>query len=207
MGKSTTAGMFRRLCIPVYDADAAVHAMLAEGGAGVAPIGRAFPGVVTDGEVNRERLGARVFGNAGALQTLERILHPLVGEELKSVLGTAARQRRPLVVLDIPLLFETSADRMCDAVVVVTAPQFLQMQRLRRRPGMDRARIDAVVARQMQDAEKRKRADLVLHSGLGRAQTFATLRRWVGKLGSGEAPKWHPRNKYYNLTNIDTKCR
>ena len=190
MGKSTAAGMFRRLGIPVYDADAAVHSLLAKGGAGVAPVDCAFPGVVNDGAVNRKRLGARVFGDATALQTLEHILHPLVGKERKAFLGVAARQRRPLVVLDIPLLFETRAERMCDVVVVVTAPRFLQLERLMRRPDMDRSRIDAVIARQMPDTEKRKRADFVVHSGLGRAKTFSALRRCVGELRGRQGRVW-----------------
>jgi dephospho-CoA kinase len=182
MGKSTAAGMFRRLGIPVYDADSAVHALLAKGGAAVAPVNHAFPGVVSEGAVDRKQLAARVFGNTMALRRLERVLHPLVTEKREAFLAIAARQKRPVVVLDIPLLFEVKADRSCDVVVVVTAPRFLQLARLRRRPGMDGVRIGAIIARQMPDAEKRKRADFVVHSGLGRGPTFAEIRRCVGKL-------------------------
>ncbi len=182
MGKSTAAGMFRQLGIPVYDADSAVHALLAKGGAAVAPVGRAFPGVVSDGAVDRKQLGARVFGDATALRCLERVLHPLVTEKREAFLAIAARQKRPLVVLDIPLLFEVKAEQICDVVVVVTAPRFLQLERLMRRPGMDRARVEAIIARQMPDAEKRKRADFIVHSGLGRGPAFAEIRRCVDEL-------------------------
>jgi dephospho-CoA kinase len=182
MGKSTAAAMFRRLGIPVYDADREVHRLLARNGAAVPLIERVFSGVVADGAVDRARLGARVFGNAQALRRLEGILHPLVSARRRSFLRTAARQRRRLVVLDIPLLFETGGDLMCDAVAVVSAPRFLQEIRLLRRPGMDRARLSAIARRQMPDAEKRRRADFVIPSGLGRAPTFASIRRIVHTL-------------------------
>ncbi|MBK8208836.1 MAG: dephospho-CoA kinase [Rhodospirillales bacterium] len=182
MGKSTAAGMFRQLGIPVHDADSTVHALLAKGGAAVAAINRAFPGVVSDGAVDRKQLAARVFEDPMALRRLESILHPLVTEKRDIFLAIAARQKRPLVVLDIPLLFEVKAEKSCDVVMVVTAPRFLQVARLMRRPGMDRARIEAIVARQMPDAEKRKRADFIVHSGLGRGLTFAEIRRCVEEL-------------------------
>lgn len=182
MGKSTAAGMFRQLGIPVYDADSAVHALLAKGGAAVAAVNRAFPGVVSDGAVDRKQLAARVFGDPRALRRLESVLHPLVMQKREAFLAAATRQRRPLVVLDIPLLFEVKAEKNCDVVMVVTAPRFLQVARLMRRPGMDRARIEAIVARQMPDAEKRKRADFIVHSGLGRGATFAEIRRCVDRL-------------------------
>ncbi len=182
MGKSTAAGMFRQLGIPVHDADSTVHALLAKGGAAVAAINRAFPGVVSDGAVDRKQLAARVFEDPMALRRLESVLHPLVTEKRDIFLAIAARQKRPLVVLDIPLLFEVKAEKSCDVVMVVTAPRFLQVARLMRRPGMDRARIEAIVARQMPDAEKRKRADFIVHSGLGRGLTFAEIRRCVEEL-------------------------
>ncbi|MBK8173969.1 MAG: dephospho-CoA kinase [Rhodospirillales bacterium] len=177
MGKSTAAGMFRRLGIPVHDADQAVHRLLAARGAAVPLVERAFPGVVDCGAIDRKRLGARVFGDDRALRLLERILHPLVAREREHFLGQARRQRRSLVVLDIPLLYETGAETLCDAVVVVSAPQFLQLTRLLQRSNMTRERIAAITARQMPDAQKRRRADFVIPSGLGRAPTFKAIRR------------------------------
>ncbi len=195
MGKSTAAAMFRRLGVPVYDADAAVHRLLARGGAAVGAVDRAFPGVVADGAVDRPKLGARVFGDATALRRLEGILHPLVAEERRRFLRAAARQGHALVVLDIPLLFETAGERWCDVVCVVSAPRFLQVARLLRRPNMDRARIAAVACRQMPDAQKRRRADFVVPSGLGRAVTFAALRRIVAELREEPGKVWRNFNK------------
>lgn len=190
MGKSTAAAMFRRLGVPVYDADREVHRLLARNGRAVPLIDRAFPGVVVDGAVDRGRLGARVFDDRSALRRLERILHPLVRARRRTFLQSAARQRRPLVVLDIPLLFETGGGRMCDAVAVVSAPRFLQEIRLLRRPGMDRARLAAIARRQMPDAEKRRRADFIIPSGLGRGPTFAAIRRIVLALRGQGRGKW-----------------
>ncbi len=195
MGKSTAAAMFRRLGVPVYDADAAVHRLLARGGAAVGAVDRAFPGVVADGAVDRPKLGVRVFGDATALRRLEGILHPLVAEERRRFLRAAARQGRAVVVLDIPLLFETAGERWCDVVCVVSAPRFLQVARLLRRPNMDRARIAAVACRQMPDAQKRRRADFVVPSGLGRAVTFAALRRIVAELREEPGKVWRNFNK------------
>ena len=195
MGKSTAAAMLRRLGVPVYDADAAVHRLLGHGGAAVAAVGRAFPGVVVDSAVDRPKLAARVFGDAAGLRRLEGILHPLVAEERRRFLRAAARQGRDLVVLDIPLLFETASERWCDFVCVVSAPRFLQEARLLRRPNMDRARIAAVASRQMPDAQKRRRADFVVPSGMGRAVTFAALRRIVGELRGTQGKVWPNFNK------------
>ncbi len=182
MGKSTAAAMFRRLRVPVYDADATVHQLFAKGGAAVAPVGAAFPGVVEEGAVNRALLAGRVFGDAAALARLEAIVHPLVFRRRAAFLARERRRRTPVVVLDIPLLFETGADRVCDVVVVVSAPAFLQAQRMLRRPGMSRHRLGAIRARQMTDAEKRRRADVVIPTGLGRAVTWRAIRRLVREL-------------------------
>ncbi len=168
MGKSTTAGMFRYLGVPVHDADAAVHRLTGPGGAAVAAVAAEFPDAVRDGAVDRRVLGARVFEDPAALDRLEAILHPLVRAEEKRFLDRHRRRRAPLVVLDVPLLFETGGEARCDAVVVVTAPAFLQRQRALRRPGMTEERLARVLARQMPDAEKRRRADFVVPTGLGR---------------------------------------
>ncbi|MFO1152542.1 MAG: dephospho-CoA kinase [Rhodospirillales bacterium] len=182
MGKSTAAAMFRRLGIAVYDADGTVHRLFARGGEAVAAIERAFPGVVREGAIDRGRLGARVFGDDAALARLEAIVHPLVFRQRAAFLGRQRRRRAPVVVLDIPLLFETGADRLCDLVVVVSAPRFLQTQRMLHRPGMTRQRLAAIRARQTDDGEKRRRADLVIPSGNGKAVTWRAIRRLVGEL-------------------------
>ena len=167
MGKSTAAAMLNARGVPVFDADAAVHAMMAAGGRAVAEIGRAFPGVVRDGAVDRGELGRRVFANAEALRRLERIVHPKVGQAERAFLRRAARERRHLVVRDVPLLFETGGERRCRWTVVVSAPGRIQMVRVLARPGMTRGRLDAIRAKQMPDAEKRRRADFVVHTGWG----------------------------------------
>ena len=183
MGKSTAAAMFRRLGVPVHDSDAAVHRLLARHGAAVQAVATEFPGVLRpEGGIDRAALGARVFGDAAALKRLERILHRLVRRSQQRFLAASRAARRPLVVLDIPLLYETGGERRCDAVIVVSAPPFLQRARVMARPGMSEARFRAVLAKQMPDAEKRRRADYVVSSGLGRAVTFRRLKRLVAEL-------------------------
>ncbi len=190
MGKSTAAGMLHRMGIPICDSDAIVHRLLARGGAAVAPIGRAFDGVVHNGAVDRAALGRQVFGNAEALRTLEEIVHPLVHAAQARFLETMARRRRPIVVLDVPLLFEGGSDRCCDATIVVTAPRFLQEQRVLRRPGMTRERLAGTLARQMPDAEKRRRADFVVQTGIGRYHTLKRLKQVVASMEGRRGHKW-----------------
>lgn len=175
MGKSTAAAMLRRLGLPVHDADAAVHRLMARGGAAVGKVDSAFPGVVRDGAVDRGLLGAKVLGDAAALKRLEEILHPLVRAEARAFLARQARQRRTLAVLDIPLLYETGGERLCDYVIVVSAPPFIQRARVLRRPGMTEARLQAVLDRQLPDAEKRRRADFVVQTGLSKAHALRQL--------------------------------
>lgn len=179
MGKSSAARMLRRLGLPLHDSDATVHRLLGRGGAAVAAVEAAFPGVVAEGAVDRRRLGARVFGDPAALRRLEAILHPLVRAEARAFLARWRRARRPLVVLDIPLLYETGGEVLCDAVALVTAPAFLQAQRVLRRPGMTRARFASILAQQMPDREKRRRADFLVLTGRGKGDTFRQLRRIV----------------------------
>ena len=182
MGKSTAAAMLRQMGVPVHDADAVVHGLLAPGGAAVAAVAAAFPGTAVGGGIDRARLGKEVFGDAAALRRLEGILHPLVRKSEQRFLKAARARRAPLVVLDIPLLFETGGGKRSDAVVVITAPAFLQRARVLARPGMSEERFRAILAKQMPDAEKRRRADFVVTSGLGRAPTFRALRRIVRSL-------------------------
>lgn len=160
MGKSATAAMFRARGVPVHDADASVHALYR--GAAAAPVEAAFPGVVRDGVVDRTALGERVLGDAAALKRLEAIVHPMVRAEEARFLAAAAAANRPIAVLDVPLLFETGAAGRVDAVVLVTAPAEMQRARVMRRPGMTAARFEAILGKQMPDAEKRRRAHFVV---------------------------------------------
>jgi dephospho-CoA kinase len=179
MGKSTAAGMLRRLGLPVHDADAAVHRLLGPGGGAVPAVAEAFPEAVRDGLVDRARLGAGVFADRAALGRLERILHPLVRREARAFLERQRRRRRDLAVLDIPLLFETGGDRLCDKVIAVSAPARVQRARVLRRKGMTGDRFRAILAQQMPDAEKRRRADFVVKTGLGKGHTLRQLARIV----------------------------
>jgi len=179
MGKSTATAAFRRLKVPVFDADAAVHALQAPGGRAVRPIGAAFPGTLSRGRVDREALRRAVLGQPDALRRLERIVHPLVRDAERRFLAAARRRAARLVVLDVPLLLETGGAGRCDKVLVVTAPAKVQRWRVLRRPGMTAARLDAILARQMPDAEKRARADVLIHSGLSRHFAQAIVRRLV----------------------------
>jgi dephospho-CoA kinase len=167
MGKSTTAAMFAEAGAPVYDADAEVRRLYAAGGPAAAPIEAAFPGVTRDGAVDRARLGDRVLGDPAALARLNAIVHPLMGEARAAFFAEAKAAGADVVVLDIPLLFETGGERNVDAVVVVTAPAAMQRERVLARPGMSEAKLDAILAAQMADAEKRVRAHYVVDTGAG----------------------------------------
>ena len=168
MGKSTAARAFRRAHIPVFDADAAVHRLQARGGAALPQISDHFPGTVVDGVLDRARLRAAVVGNDAAIRQLEAIMHPLVRRMESAFLAQARRSGAPAAVLDIPLLLETGGEARVDRVVVVSAPRSIQMARVKRRRGMTDSQIDAIIARQMPDSQKRRRADLVIRTGLSR---------------------------------------
>lgn len=182
MGKSTAAKMLKRLGLPLYDADAMVHRLFARGGGAVEAVAAAFPEAVVEGAVDRRILGALVFEDPPALRRLEAIVHPLVRAEARAFLARQRRARRPMVVLDVPLLYETGGDRLCDAVIVVSAPRFLQEQRVLRRPGMTRERLEAILAQQMPDREKRRRADFIVRTGRSKGYTFQQLRRILWQL-------------------------
>ena len=167
MGKSTTAAMFRDAGVPVYDADAAVHELYDTGGAAVGPVGEAFPGVVKDGKVDREALRQAVLGNPEALKRLNAVVHPLVGRDRIGFFAGAEAEGADMVVLDIPLLFETGGDANVDTVVVASAPADLQRERVLARAGMTPDRLDAILAQQMPDAEKRARAQFVVDTFRG----------------------------------------
>ena len=167
MGKSTTTAMFADLGAVVWNADDAVHRLYAPGGAAVEPVGEAFPGVVVNGAVDRTRLAEALGRDETAFRRLEAIVHPLVAQGRAEDLEAARAAGTRLAVLDIPLLFETGGDKAVDAVVVVTADPAIQAERVLARPGMTRERFDAILARQMPDAEKRARADFVIDTGGG----------------------------------------
>jgi dephospho-CoA kinase len=187
MGKSTAAAMLRRMRVALFDADQVVHRLLASGGGAVAEVEAAFPGTRgADGGIDRHRLGQRVFGDPQALMRLEKILHPMVAKAEKRFLAQARTRGEPLVVLDIPLLYESRGAGRCDYVIVVSAPPVLQRQRVMRRPGMTEARFAAILKQQMPDAEKRRRADFVVPTGLDRGFSRRRLRAIINTLGGQE---------------------
>ena len=173
MGKSTTARFFAEEGVPVHDADAVVH-RLYEGEAADA-IEAAFPGTTAGGKVDRDHLAARVLGDSAALRRLETIVHPLVQEAERRLLAEAEARGEKIAVLDIPLLFETGGEERVDAVVVVSAPPEVQRSRALERPGMTVDKLDAILAKQMPDSEKRRRADFVVDTSRG----FETVRAQV----------------------------
>ena len=173
MGKSRTAQFFAEQGVPVYDADAVVHELYAS--EAVPVIDRAFPGAVVDGKVDRAKLAALVLGDDAALARLESIVHPLVAARREKFLTDARANKAKAVLLDIPLLFETRGERVCDAVVVVSAPADVQRQRAFERPGMTEEKFAALLAKQLPDAEKRPRADFVVDT----SQSFDHARAQV----------------------------
>jgi dephospho-CoA kinase len=179
MGKSTTARFFAEAGVPVHDADAVVHHLYE--GAAVPIIEAAFPGTTADGRVDRVKLGSRVMNDLAALRQLEAIVHPLVQDAERRFLTEAEASGAAVAVLDIPLLFETGGEQRVDAVVVATAPPEVQRARVLERPGMTAQRLEAMLARQMPDSEKRRRADFVVDTSRGvddaRTQVQAILRR------------------------------
>jgi len=184
MGKSAVAAMFRGLGVPVFDADAAVHELQGPGGACVMPIERAFPGTTGPEGVDRQKLGAAVFGNPAALKVLESIVHPEVGELRRAFLADNAQA--PLIVFDIPLLFEKTGNHGLDAVVVVSAPAGQQRERVLARPGMTEEKFAQILALQVPDAEKRERADYVIDTGVSLAETRHAVQQLVHSLGGAK---------------------
>jgi dephospho-CoA kinase len=173
MGKSRTASFFAEAGVPIHDSDAAVHALYE--GEAVPLIERAFPGTTSAGKVDRARLAAMVLGDDQAIARLEAIVHPLVAKVRDRFLAEAQARGAPVVVLDVPLLYETGGERGCDAVVVVSAPPEVQRQRTLERPGMTEEKFAALLAKQMPDAEKRRRADFIVDS----SQSFDHARAQV----------------------------
>ncbi|MCZ6603812.1 MAG: dephospho-CoA kinase [Alphaproteobacteria bacterium] len=197
MGKSTAAAMFGALGVPVHDADAAVHAALAPGGSGEAAVTEAFPEAALGPAIDRQKLGAAAFADSARLRLLESILHPLAAASAARFLRFHGRHAARLAVLDIPLLYETGMQARTDAVLVISAPLFLQRQRVLTRPGMSLTQFERICANQMPDREKRAAADFVVLSGLAKGQTFAALKQLVGFLADADGRIWGP--SYFKL--------
>lgn len=190
MGKSTAARMIKTMRIAVFDADATTHQLMGPGGKALTKIENRFPGIAGLKGVDRKRLGDIVFKDKGALNDLEAILHPMIGKEKELFLRRHALRRSHRVVLDVPLLFETNGENRCDAVLVVTAPKFLQRQRVLARGGMTDEKLAGILSHQIPDQHKRRLATTVVTSGLGMSVTWRKLRhalvndlRVIGKVG------------------------
>ncbi|MGB8514900.1 MAG: dephospho-CoA kinase [Pseudolabrys sp.] len=187
MGKSTTAKFFAEEGVPLHDADAEVHRLYERDATPL--IEAAFPGTTVGGKVDRDKLAQRVLGDPVAIRKLEGIVHPLVRRAEEHFLAEAARKGASIVVLDIPLLFETGADRRCDAVVVVSAPADVQRARVFGRPGMTEEKFDAILVKQMPDAEKRARADFLVDTSTGFGAARAQVREILARAAT--MPKRH----------------
>ncbi|MHA1567521.1 MAG: dephospho-CoA kinase [Alphaproteobacteria bacterium] len=192
MGKSTAAAMFTRLKVPVHDADAVVHRLLGPGGGALAEVAHDFPEAMVDGQVDRGKLGDQVFGDPARLVLLENILHPKVSAAKTVFLAHHARHRAPLVVLDIPLLFEADLAHQVDAVLVVSAPAFLQRQRVLSRAGMSAQKFANILARQIPDRQKRRLADHVVFTGRAKHYTLRSIRGLVKSLRHRKGHVWRP---------------
>lgn len=187
MGKSETAKMFAKLGVPVYDADAAVHAIYEKGGAAVEPLRAEFPDAIVDDAVDRVKLSKLVLNNKDELKKLEGIVHPLVGATQLQFLKDASDAKAPMAVLDIPLLYETGGEARVDAVVVVSAPADVQRARVLERPGMTVEKFEQILAKQVPDADKRARADFVVETDKGLDHAFEQVQRITEDLKSWEA--------------------
>ena len=196
MGKSNAAAALRRLGVPVAESDRIVHALYRPGGAAVAAVEALFPGTVTDGMVDRAALSERVIKDPAALKKLEAAVHPLVRAAQDKFLRMAAARGYCLVAIDVPLLFEVGGDKRADYVAVVSAPPFVQRSRVLQRPGMSDEKLSAMLARQMPDALKRRRADFVIPTGLSRGHTLRRLKSMVKLLKTRPPKTRHARNRH-----------
>jgi dephospho-CoA kinase len=195
MGKSTAAAMLRHLGVPLFDADAVVHRLIGRGGAAVRRVEEAFLSVQNEaGAIDRQRLAQRVFGHPEELRRLEVILHPMVRTAERRFVARARARGDKLIVLDVPLLYETRGTGRCDYVLVVSAPARLQRDRVMRRPGMTARRFGEIIGAQLPDSEKRRRADFVVPTALSKAATFRRLRAIVGDLRYGRTPRRNRRS-------------
>ncbi len=188
MGKSTVSTMLSHLDNPIHDADKTVHDLMGVNGKAYYKIAKSFPGTLQVNGVDRVKLGREVFGNPEKLDLLENILHPLVREARDKFIKQQNRYKSRLVILDVPLLYETGGDKNCDKVLVVSAPFFIQRQRALSRQGMTQAKFFDILKRQLPDHEKRKRADFIVPTGLGKAYTYRFLKRLIADLKK-QSPK------------------
>jgi dephospho-CoA kinase len=193
MGKSTAGAGFRCFGIPVFDSDAVVHALFAPGGAAGAAVGAAFPGCRAAGGIDRAALGRTVFDDPVALARLEAIVHPLVRAAQRRFLACCCAAGRRLVVLDIPLLYETGGERLVDAVAVVSARPAVQAQRVLKRPGMSAERLAAILRRQLPDADKRRRADFVIRTDLDHRRAKSAIAAVIDAARARPARAWPRR--------------
>lgn len=187
MGKSETARAFRRLGVPVFDSDATVHRLMRKDGRAVPRIAMLFPDAVRDGVIDRQALGRHVFAEPAALRRLEGVLHPMVRAERDRFLRRLRARRVPLVVLDVPLLFEGGGDKACDYTAVVSAPHRVQQSRVMARPGMTAEKFAGILRQQLPDAEKRRRADFVIPTGGSKRQSLRVIRGLVTMLRNRHA--------------------
>jgi len=192
MGKSNAARIFARLNIPVHDADTVVHELLGPGGAAVSEVARVFPQIVENDRIDRRKLGDQIFGAPQRLARLERILHPKVAASKRAFLATHARRHAPLVVLDIPLLFEADLTHQVDAILVVSAPPFVQRQRVLARGGMSVEKFANISARQLPDLQKRRRADYVVYTGQSKHSTLRAIAKLKDSLRGRKGHVWRP---------------
>ena len=206
MGKSTAAEMLSRIGLPRHDSDAAVHRLTRRGGAAMPAIARAFPDLVRDGVLDRRQLGARAFANPAILKQLEAILHPLVRAEITAFLACQCRRGASAVVLDVPLLLETGLWAWCDLILVVSAPTFVQRQRVLCRQGMTPAQFARVLRHQIADRTKRRLADFVVPTGLGRGLTYRGLVILTDLARRYPSGKWPP-NPYRRLVDARSRPR
>ena len=179
MGKSTVAKMLQSMNLPVHDADKCVHELFKQSGKAVPMIKTLFPDAIVSGAVDRGVLAQLTLGDPKKLSSLEALVHPLVAESRNNFLKHHRRLHSRVVVLDVPLLFETGGGNYCSSILVVTAPKFLQERRALSRPGMTPGKLDAILRRQLPDVEKRKRATVVVPTGLGKAFTYRVLQRFI----------------------------
>ena len=188
MGKTTASTEFRRIGIPVHSSDEAVHQMMSAGGEAVSILSEMFPAAIKKYGIDRNLVAQEAFSNFKVLNKIEAILHPLVGIREKKFLNDCARRGSKIVVLDVPLLFETGGEKRCDGVITVSAPKYVQRQRVIKRPGMTVDRLHSILSRQITDKEKIRRSQFVILTGLGRHFSLIQIqkivkitKRWQGK--------------------------
>jgi dephospho-CoA kinase len=201
MGKTTAARAFKTLGIPVYDADTTIHKLMNENNAVVAEIKKIFPEAVKNNIIDRNILGSMVFGDMSILRELEKILHPRARVLQYKFMRCAAKNRQNMIVLDIPLLFETKGDQFCDAVIVVSAPSFVQRSRVLARANMTEKKFIEICNRQLSDKEKRIRANYIIPTGLGKSVSLTYIKKIIKDVKTKNGYKWLPRKGLYIETN------